>query len=148
MRPICWLAPELAGREELLNQRKDEIATVRGCEKNGTGTFATADFPGFLPFRLGASPIFSQPLRLALLNAAAALDGERSRRPARRRIDYSTTESSGFACGPNRPRSKGLRPRAHALVATASLMGMYWRFSSPFFLAYLKHEELRRKCVL
>jgi hypothetical protein len=36
--------------------------TVRGCEKTGTGTFATADFPGFSPCRLGASPIFSQPL--------------------------------------------------------------------------------------
>jgi hypothetical protein len=36
--------------------------TLRGCEKIGTGTFATADFPGFSWFRLGASPIFSQPL--------------------------------------------------------------------------------------
>jgi hypothetical protein len=24
--------------------------TIPGCEKNGTGTFATADFPGFSPF--------------------------------------------------------------------------------------------------
>jgi hypothetical protein len=35
---------------------------LRGCEKIGTGTFATTDFQGFSPFRLGASPIFSQPL--------------------------------------------------------------------------------------
>jgi hypothetical protein len=37
------------------------VPAQRGCEKIGTGTFATADFPGFLPFPLGASPIFSQP---------------------------------------------------------------------------------------
>jgi hypothetical protein len=36
---------------------------LRGCGKIGTGTFATADFPVFSPFSLGASPIFSQPLR-------------------------------------------------------------------------------------
>jgi hypothetical protein len=36
-------------------------AAEGGCEKIGTGTFATADFPGFSPFPLGASPIFSQP---------------------------------------------------------------------------------------
>jgi hypothetical protein len=41
-------------------------ATLRGCEKIGTGTFATAGSPGFSPFRLGASPIFSQPLRTGL----------------------------------------------------------------------------------
>jgi hypothetical protein len=38
----------------------------RGCEKIGTGTFATAGSPGFSPFRLGASPIFSQPGRVGL----------------------------------------------------------------------------------
>jgi hypothetical protein len=37
--------------------------THRGCEKNGTGTFATADFRGFSPLPLGASPIFLQPHR-------------------------------------------------------------------------------------
>jgi cellulose synthase operon protein C len=37
----------------------------RGCEKIGTGTFATVGFRGLSPFRLGASPIFSQPCRLA-----------------------------------------------------------------------------------
>jgi hypothetical protein len=36
------------------------VPTHRGCEKIGTGTFATADFPGFSLHRLGASPIFSQ----------------------------------------------------------------------------------------
>ena len=54
-----------------------EYYTRRGCEKIGTGTFATADFPGISPFRLGASSIFSQPRRyvqgfpreLALLDA-------------------------------------------------------------------------------
>ena len=44
------------------------IASLRGCEKNGTGTFATAGFPGFSPFRLGASPMFSQPLRPPITN--------------------------------------------------------------------------------
>jgi hypothetical protein len=39
---------------------------VRGCERIGTGTFATADFPAFSPFRLGASPIFSQPRRATI----------------------------------------------------------------------------------
>jgi hypothetical protein len=38
-----------------------EPLTRSGCEKIGTGTFATADFPGFSPFLLGASPILSQP---------------------------------------------------------------------------------------
>jgi hypothetical protein len=36
----------------------------RGCEKTGTGTSATADFPGVAPFPLGASPVFSQPHRV------------------------------------------------------------------------------------
>jgi hypothetical protein len=35
----------------------------RRCEKIGTGTFATTDFPRFSGFSLGASPIFSQPQR-------------------------------------------------------------------------------------
>ena len=52
-------------------------------------------------------------VRLALLNAAAALAGERSRRQSRRRIDYSITESLGLACGPNRSTPNELRPRAH-----------------------------------
>jgi hypothetical protein len=38
------------------------FGTIRGGEKIGTGTFATNDFPGFSPFPLGASPIFSQLL--------------------------------------------------------------------------------------
>jgi beta-ribofuranosylaminobenzene 5'-phosphate synthase len=38
--------------------------SVRGCGKIGTGTFATADSPGFSPFRLGASPILPQPVRV------------------------------------------------------------------------------------
>ena len=33
-------------------------STLRGCEKIGTGTFATTDFPRFSRFPLGASPIF------------------------------------------------------------------------------------------
>jgi hypothetical protein len=33
---------------------------LRGCEKIGTGTFATTDFPRFSGFSLGASPIFSK----------------------------------------------------------------------------------------
>jgi uncharacterized heparinase superfamily protein len=36
----------------------------RGSEKMGTGTFATADFPGFSPCPLGASPIFPQSRRV------------------------------------------------------------------------------------
>ena len=53
----------LAGRDgtvPLLSQ------PLPGGEQNGTGTFETADSPGFSPFRLGASPIFSQPLRVSL----------------------------------------------------------------------------------
>jgi hypothetical protein len=46
------------------DQARSTTPTRRGCEKIGTGTFATADFPGFSPFRLGASPIFSQPRRV------------------------------------------------------------------------------------
>jgi glycosyltransferase involved in cell wall biosynthesis len=41
----------------------EQDPTDRGCEKIGRGTFATAGFPGFSPFPLGASPIFSQPHR-------------------------------------------------------------------------------------
>jgi hypothetical protein len=41
--------------------------TRRGCEKIGPGTFATADFPGFSPFRLGASPIFFHSFGVYLL---------------------------------------------------------------------------------
>jgi hypothetical protein len=37
------------------------IGARRGCEKIGTDTFPSAVFPGFSPFALGASPIFSQP---------------------------------------------------------------------------------------
>jgi hypothetical protein len=37
----------------------------RGCEEIGTGTFATAGFPGFSPSLLGASPIFSQPVAIS-----------------------------------------------------------------------------------
>jgi hypothetical protein len=40
-------------------------STYRGCEKIGTGTFATTDFPRVSGFSLGASPIFSQPHRVA-----------------------------------------------------------------------------------
>jgi hypothetical protein len=32
------------------------------ADEIGTGIFATADFPGFSSFPLGASPVFSQPL--------------------------------------------------------------------------------------
>ena len=47
----------------LVQPWKGRIVSLRGCGKIGTGTFATADFPGFSTFPLGASPIFSQPLR-------------------------------------------------------------------------------------
>jgi hypothetical protein len=45
------------------NDSRQSRLSLRGCEKIGTGTFATTDFPEFSPFRLEASPIFSQPLR-------------------------------------------------------------------------------------
>jgi hypothetical protein len=45
----------------------DAAVPRRGCEKIGTGTFATSDFPGFSLFPLGASPIFSQPQSVELL---------------------------------------------------------------------------------
>jgi hypothetical protein len=48
----------------------------RGCEKNGTGTFATAELPGFSSFRLGASPIFSQPPRVDAAKTSAATHAE------------------------------------------------------------------------
>jgi hypothetical protein len=41
----------------------EQDPTDRGFERIGTGNFATAGFPGFSPFPLGASPIFSQPHR-------------------------------------------------------------------------------------
>jgi hypothetical protein len=50
----------------------EDAGTFRGSEKIGTVTFATADSRSFSPFPLGASPIFSQPLRLAGLPDVAA----------------------------------------------------------------------------
>jgi hypothetical protein len=50
----------------------EDAGTFRGSEKMGTVTFATADSPWFSPLPLGASPILSQPLRLAGLPDVAA----------------------------------------------------------------------------
>jgi hypothetical protein len=51
------------GRTDLVDRGSTRGTTRRGCEKIGTGTFANAVFPGFSPFALGASPIFSQSHR-------------------------------------------------------------------------------------
>jgi hypothetical protein len=84
----------------------------------------------------------------ALLNVPAARAG--SIRVDQRAVESTTAPRSRLASRAvlTALHQRGCVPKPTLLSATASLVGMYWRFSSPFFLAYLKHEELRRKCVL
>ena len=55
-------------------------ASLRGCEKIGTGTFVTTDFPRFSWFSLGASPIYSQPQRVPASQIFGLGSGESRKR--------------------------------------------------------------------
>jgi uncharacterized protein YbbC (DUF1343 family)/CubicO group peptidase (beta-lactamase class C family) len=57
----------LTGIDVLQRDEFQLLAGRRGCEKIGTGTFATADSPRSSPVPLGASPIFSHPRRVGLI---------------------------------------------------------------------------------